>query len=95
MYSILIYDDNMAKKTAKGIKKRYVAKHLRHDMYLRTLRDKTIEQAEYRMFRSRAHKIETVEYSNVALWAYDDKRFVLDDGVATLAYGHVRLSSVV
>jgi hypothetical protein len=64
-------------------------------MYLRTLREKTIEQAKYRLFRSRAHKIETVEYSKVALCAYDDKRFVLDDGVATLAYGHVRLSSVV
>jgi hypothetical protein len=95
MYSLLTYDNSMAKRTAKGIKKRYVAKHLRHDMYLRTLREKTIEQAKYRLFRSRAHKIETVEYSKVALCAYDDKRFVLDDGVATLAYGHVRLSSVV
>jgi hypothetical protein len=95
MYSLLTYDDSMAKRTAKGIKKRYVAKHLRHDMYLRTLREKTIEHAKYRLFRSRAHKIETVEYSKVALCAYDDKRFVPNDGVATLAYGHVRLSGVV
>jgi hypothetical protein len=93
MYSLLAHDDNMAKRTAKGIKKRYVAKHLRHDVYLRTLRDKTIKHAKYRMFRSRLHKIETVEYSKVALCAYDDKRFVLDDGFATLAYGHVQLSS--
>jgi hypothetical protein len=95
MYSLLTYDDSMAKRTAKGIKKRYVAKHLRHDMYLRTLRKKTIEHAKYRLFRSRAHKIETVEYSKVALCAYDDTRFVLDDGVATLACGYVRLSTVV
>jgi hypothetical protein len=73
MYSLLTYDDSMAKRTAKGIKKRYVAKHLRHDMYLHTLREKTIEQAKYRSFRSRAHKKETVEYSKVALCAYDDK----------------------
>jgi hypothetical protein len=95
MYSLLTYDDSMAKRTAKSIKKPCVAKHLRHDMYLRMLREKTIEHAKYRLFRSRAHKTETVEYSNVALCAYDDKRFVLDDGVATLAYGHVRLSGVV
>jgi hypothetical protein len=62
MYSLLTYDDSMAKRTAKGIKKRYVAKHLRDDMYLRTLREKKIEHAKYRLFRSRAHKIETVEY---------------------------------
>jgi hypothetical protein len=65
MYSLLTYD-SMAKRTATGIKKRYVAKHLRHDIYLRTLRKKTIEHAKYRLFRSRAHKIETVEYSKVA-----------------------------
>ena len=93
MYSLLTYDDNMTKRTAKGVKKRYVAKHLRHDMYLRTLLNKTIEHAKYRLFRSRAHKIETVEFSKVALCAYDDKRYVLDDGIATLAYGHAGLST--
>jgi hypothetical protein len=62
MYSLLTYDDSMAKRMAKGIKKRYVAKHLRHDMYLHTLRVKTIEHDKYTLFRSPAHKIETVEY---------------------------------
>jgi hypothetical protein len=62
MYSLFTYDDSMAKRTAKSIKKRYVVKHLRHDMQLRTLREKTIEHAKYRLFRSRAHKIEPVEY---------------------------------
>jgi hypothetical protein len=57
MYSLLAYDDNMAKRTAKDIKKCHVAKHLRHDMCLRTLRDKTSDHAKYRIFRSRAHKI--------------------------------------
>ena len=91
MYSLLTYDNNMAKRTAKGIKKRYIVKHLQHDMYLHTLRNKTIEHAKFRLFRSRAHKIQTVEFSKVALCAYDDKRYVLDDGIATLAYGHVRI----
>ena len=92
MYSLLTYDDNMAKRTAKGIKRRYVSKHVRHEMYLRTLRNRTIEHAKYRLFRSRAHKIETVECCKIALCAYDDKRFVLDDGVSTLAYGHIYLN---
>jgi hypothetical protein len=70
MYSLLTYDDNMAKKTAKGIKKRYVEKHPGYDMCLRTLREKTIEQTMYRMFRSHAHKIETVNYSKITLCAY-------------------------
>ena len=83
----------MAKRTAKGIKKRFVSKHVRHEMYLRTLRNRTIEHAKYRLFRSRAHKIETVEYCKVAQCAYDDKRYVLEDGVSTLAYGHMQLTN--
>jgi hypothetical protein len=91
MYSLFTYDKSMLKRTAKGVKKRYVSKHLQHDMYLRTLRNRTITRATYRMFRSRAHKIETVDYCKVALCAYDDKRYVLEDGISTLAYGHVKL----
>ena len=94
MYSLLTYDQHMLKRTAKGVKKRYVSKHLRHDLYLRTLREKTIVHAKYRMFRSRAHKIETVECSKVALCAYDDKRYVLMDGISNLAYDHAKLSGL-
>jgi hypothetical protein len=93
MYSLLTYDENMAKRTAKGVKKRYVSKHLRHEMYLRTLRNRTIEHGKYSLFRSRAHKLETVECCKVSLCAYDDKRYVLEDGASTLAYGHVKLSN--
>ena len=91
MYSLLTHDPSMIKRTAKGIKRRYVSKHVRHEMYLRTLRNRTIEHAKYRLFRSRAHKLETIDCHKIALCAYDDKRYVLDDGVSTFAYGHVNL----
>jgi hypothetical protein len=91
MYSLFLYDPKLVKRTAKGIKKKYVKKNVLHDMYLRTLRERKIEHAKYRLFRSRAHKLETVKCCKVALSPYDDKRYVLDDGMATLAYGHVRI----
>jgi hypothetical protein len=74
MYNLLTYDDNMAKRTAKGIKERYIAKHLRHDKYLRTLREKTIEHAQYRLFRLRVHKIKTlnIRRSHCALTTTSD-----------------------
>ena len=92
MYSLLTYDQNTIKRTAKGVKKRYVTKHLKHELYLHTVQNKTIESAKYRLFRSRAHKLQTVRCCKIALCAYDDKRYVLDDGIATLAYGHVKLN---
>jgi hypothetical protein len=92
MYCLLTYDEKLSKRTAKGVKNRCLVKCVLHDAYLRTLRKKTIGHAKYRLFRSRAHRIETVECCKVALCAYDDKRYILDNGVATLAYGHVLLN---
>jgi hypothetical protein len=92
MYSLLTYDKKLSKRTAKGVKNRYLVKNVMHDAYLQTLRNKTIEHAKYRLLRSRAHKIQTVKCCKVALCAYDDKCYVLEDGERTLAYGHVLLN---
>ena len=38
--------------------------------------------------QARKHKIGTYEIDKISLSCFDDKRFVLDDGVHTLAYSH-------
>ena len=38
--------------------------------------------------QSKKHKIETYEINKISLLCFDDKRFVLDDGIHTLAYFH-------
>ena len=38
--------------------------------------------------QSKKHKIGTYEIDKISLSYFDDKRFVLDDGVHTLAYFH-------
>ena len=37
---------------------------------------------------AKKHKIGTYEIEKISLLCFDDKRFVLDDGVHTLAYFH-------
>ena len=44
------------------------------------------------MFRSTNHVLQTVEMTKLCLCAFDDKRYILDDGVHTLAYGHYSLT---
>jgi hypothetical protein len=85
MHSLFTYDEKLSKRTAKGVKN--LVKNVMHDAYLRTLRNRTIVHAKYRLFRSRAHRLQTVECCKVALCAYDDKRYVLEDGINTAAYG--------
>ena len=38
--------------------------------------------------QAKKHKIGTYEIDKISLSCFDDKRFVLDDGVHTLAYFH-------
>ena len=44
------------------------------------------------LFRSNHHEIYTAEQNKKALSAYDNKRFILDNGIDTLAWGHHSLS---
>ena len=43
------------------------------------------------MIRSEKHKLYTVTQNKTSLSAYDDKRYILDDGISTLPYGHYSL----
>jgi len=91
LLSILVAEDQPTKMTAKRIKRNVVKKHVRHDMYLNTLKTKLITHAKFRMFRSRRRVIQTVEVNKVCLDAQDDKRCIVYDVVCTLAYGHYKI----
>jgi hypothetical protein len=77
--------------TAKGVKRCFVTKRLRHDMYVETLRIRKMIYASFMNFRSRSHKLETVNFEKVCLCAYEDKRCVLNDGISTLPYDYFRI----
>jgi len=73
----------------EGIKKNYVKKHVRRGSFLEVIRNpKLTTDATFHLFQSRNHEVHTVEMNKVCFSAFDDKRYVLDDGVTTLAYGH-------
>ena len=61
-------------------------------MFLDVLRNATKTTiAKFRIFRSTNHVVNTVEMNKLCLCAFDDKRYILDDGVHMLAYGHYSL----
>ena len=49
---------------------------------------KKVLDIQWKEFKLRKHKIGTYEIDKVSLSCFDDKRFVLDNGVHTLAYFH-------
>jgi len=76
-------------KKIKGIKKNYSKKHVQHESFLNVLRNASrTTNATFRIFRSTNHILNTLEISKTCLSAVDDKRYILEDGIRTLAYGH-------
>ena len=45
--------------------------------------------------RSHCHQIVVNEIDKVAISSFDDKRFLLENGVSSLAYGHYKISTPV
>jgi len=78
----------------KGVQKHYVRKNVRHNNFLDVLRNvERNTKCKFRTFRSTNHIVNTVEIAKLCLCAFDDKRYRLEDGVHTLAYGHYSLTS--
>jgi hypothetical protein len=85
MYSLHVEEPKL---TAKGIKKSYVKKNIRHENFLSVLRTRMQTYAKFKSFKSTNHIINTVEINKICLNAFDDKRYILDDGIHSLAYGN-------
>jgi hypothetical protein len=95
MYSLRIFKSRKSTIKAKGIKKQYVRKNMRHEHFIRVLHSQAVTTCTFKAFRSRNHKLQTVEITKRCLDAFDDKRFILNDGVHTLAYGHKDIPSLI
>ena len=56
--------------------------------------NKQIARHKMRRIQSKKHKIGTYEINKISLSCFDDKRFILDDGIHTLAYFHKDLKKI-
>ena len=50
--------------------------------------NKKIIRHKMKRIQAKKHKIGTYEINKISLSCFDDKRFILDDGINTLAYFH-------
>ena len=87
MYSI--FDaNNKEKKTAKGISQVVTKRKLRPDMYRETLFEEERSTVTMNLIRASKHVVTTNKVRKVGLSPFDDKKYVLDDKVTTLAHWH-------
>lgn len=86
MYSLKTIDEE--KKRAKGISTRIVPKKLTHQDYVCTLFQKTSTFEEQTQIMQKNHQLFTVKQNKKCLCPFDDERFLLSDGISSLACGH-------
>ena len=82
MYSVLS-DDGKESNTAKEVN---IATNF--NQFKDTLFNKKYSDTKWEEFKAKKHKLRTCEITNISLSCFDDKRFVLDEGIHTLAYFH-------
>ena len=58
------------------------------DKFKDVLFDEKIIKHKMKRIQSKKHKLGTYEIDKISLSCFDDKRYVLDDGICTLAYFH-------
>ena len=89
MYSMTYGDTE--KRTAKGISKAVIKSKLRHELYRQCLFRRETQMESMNLFRTDKHQIHTVKLNKTTLSAFDDKRYIRNDGIHTLAHGHWRI----
>ena len=90
LYSYKMFDGKESKK-CKGVKKSVVKKSITHEDYKTCLTTGNEQLRKQNIIRSYKHEVYTEEVNKIALSASDDKRYILEDGISTLALGHYRI----
>src|SRR5690606_31856376 len=88
------YNKESYKKVAKGIKKCNIKKELSFDNYKEVLFNQKLTFTEYKSMKSLLHEIYTQSVTKIGLSPIDSKRFILNDGINSLAHGHYNIKKL-
>ena len=97
MYSYKMIDrktgEEIVKKKAKGLLKR-TKKGLTHQEYYESLTNfKCDHYVRERKFQCKNHKITTIIQNRMGINGFDDKSYILDDGITQLRHNHWRVKA--
>ena len=92
MYSY-VKENGKGGMTAKGVKKYVIKNKLTHENFKDVINSKSRMRYNMNTIRSMKHVIGTYEMRKVTLSCFDDKRFLLEDGVTSYAYGNKNIQS--
>ena len=87
MYSY-VKDNGKNEKTAEGVRKYVIKKNITHENYKDCLLNRKQMLNSMHTIRSECHQIGSYQLNKISLSCFDDKRYILEDGITSYAYGH-------
>jgi len=69
-----------------------IRKDLKHEYYDEILTSGTNMYSKMMIIRSKKHQLCTAEQNKISLSAYDDKRWIMKDGITSYAYEHYMIA---
>ena len=87
MYNFTINNDEY-KNRGKGIQKCVLKNDITRDDYSNCLIKEKSYKHPLNTIRSVKHKLYTIHQMKTSLTCFDNKRFILDDGISSYGYGH-------
>ena len=93
LYSFIMEEGGENKK-CKGVKRQVVENSITHEDYKTCLTTGKEQLRKQNILRSYEHEVYTEEVNKIALSALDDKRYILSDGMHTLAWGHYNIKNL-
>ena len=84
-------DNDKGDKTAKGIKKNVIEKKIKHEDYKNVLFNNEQMHHKMKTIRSQNLQLGSFELNKISLSCFDDKRFILEDGIKSYAYGNYKI----
>ena len=90
MYSLVIVN-NKENKKAKSFNKN-VIKNIKQKKYIDFLFNKNLIMHKMKKIQSKLRKAGTYNVCKIYLSCFDDKRYILDDGINSLIYFHKTVS---
>lgn len=90
LYSLKIQEQEAIKK-AKGVKTGVVKKKIFFEDYVDCLFNLKEMRVYQNNIRSRRHIVRTEKQEKIAVSPFDTKRYICDDQISTLAWGHFKI----
>jgi len=84
-------DPKYEKKTAKGIVKNVINRDFKFETYKSVIKNTISNTVTQKTIRSFKHNLYTIQQNKIGLSPQDTKRYLLDDGISSYAYGHYKI----